>query len=73
MSLALPGSRNIFSTMQQALSAKTGGQVALNKGVHDALDNFQWMHNNISSRPTRIAKIIPLLPAAEEHHDASGT
>ena len=30
------------------------------------------MHNNIASRPTRIAEIIPLLPAAEGHHDASG-
>ena len=40
MALALPGSRNIFSTMQDALSAKTGGQVALNKGVHNALADF---------------------------------
>ena len=40
MALALPGSRNIFSTMQHALSAKTGGRVALSKGVHDALDDF---------------------------------
>jgi hypothetical protein len=40
MALALPVSRNIFSTMQHALSAKTGGRVALNKGVHDALDEF---------------------------------
>ena len=30
------------------------------------------MHNNIASRPTRIAEIIPLLPAAEGHQDASG-
>jgi hypothetical protein len=73
MTLALPESRNIFSMMQHALSAKTGGRVALNKGVHDALDEFRWMHNNIASRPTRIAEIIPLLPAAEAYHNASGT
>jgi hypothetical protein len=39
MSLALPGSRNIFSTMQNALISRMG-RVALHKGVHDALDDF---------------------------------
>ena len=72
MSLALPGSRNIFSTMQNALSMKKGARVALNKGVHHALDDFRWMHNSISSRPTRLAELIPLAPIAEGHHDASG-
>ncbi len=33
MSLALPGSRNIFSTMQNALASKTGGRLALDKSV----------------------------------------
>jgi hypothetical protein len=33
VSLALPGSRNIFSTMQNALALKTGGHLALDKGV----------------------------------------
>ena len=72
MALALPGSRNIFSTMQHALATKVKGRIALKKEVHNALDDFRWMHNNIASRPTRIAEIIPLLPAAEGHHDASG-
>ena len=72
MSLALPGSRNIFSTMQNALVQKSGARVALHKGVHDALDDFRWMHENISTRPTRIAELVPLPPVAEGHHDASG-
>ncbi len=72
MALALPGSRNIFSTMQNALAHKTGGRVALHKGVHDALEDFRWMHANISTRPTRIAELVPLPPVAEGHHDASG-
>ena len=73
MALALPGARNIFSTMQNALSSKKGGRVALHKGVHDALDDFRWMHKHISTRPTRIAELVPLHPVAEGHHDASGT
>ena len=73
MAFALPGARNIFSTMQNALSLKKGGRVALHKGVHDALDDFRWMQQNISTRLTRIAELVPLLPVAEGHHDASGT
>ncbi len=72
MALALPGARNIFSTMQNALAHKTGGRVALHKGVHDALNDFRWMHSNISARPTRIAELVPLPPVAQGHHDASG-
>ena len=72
MSLALPGARNIFSSMQSALSTQSKNRIALNKGVHDALDDFRWMHDNIASRPTRIAEIVPLPPIAEGHHDAYG-
>eukprot|EP00804_Cyclotella_cryptica_P026952 CCRYP_014780-RA/>CCRYP_014780-RA protein AED:0.28 eAED:0.28 QI:0/0/0/1/0/0/2/0/187 len=31
------------------------------------------MHDNIASRPTRIAELVPLDPVAEGHHDASGS
>ncbi|KAL7554756.1 hypothetical protein ACHAWF_018299 [Thalassiosira exigua] len=72
MSIALPGARNLFSAMQKALSEKSGSWVALNKGVHHALDDFGWLHGNISTRPTRITELIPLEPSAEGHHDDSG-
>ena len=72
MSLALPGSRNIFSTMQNAFSSTTKGRLALDKGVHHALNDFRWMHGNISTRPTCIAELVPLPPAAEGNHGASG-
>jgi hypothetical protein len=65
MSLALPGSRNIFSTMQNALASKTSGRLALNKGVHHALEDFRWMQENISTRPTWITEVVPLPPVAE--------
>jgi hypothetical protein len=72
MSLALPGSRGLFSTMQKALATSSSNRVALRKGVHSALQDFQWMSNDISTRPTRIAELIPLLPSALGYHDASG-
>ena len=73
MALALPVACNIFSTMQNALAHKTGGRVALHKGVHDALNDFRWIQQHISTRPTCIAELVPLHPVAEGHHDASGT
>ncbi len=55
--------------MQNALSTQSKGQISLHKGVHDALNDFQWMHSNISTRPTCM---VPLRPVAEGHHDALG-
>ncbi|KAL7475425.1 hypothetical protein ACHAW6_001339, partial [Cyclotella cf. meneghiniana] len=68
MSFALPGARNILSTIQNALSNKSG-----TCGVHHALEDFRWMYDNTTSCPTRIAELVPLDPVAEGHHDASGS
>ena len=54
------------------MSSKLKGRVALNKGVHHALDDFRWMLKDIKERPTRIPELVPLPPSAEGHHDASG-
>ncbi len=59
--------------MQNALASKTGGRLALvKKGVHHALEDFRWMQENISTCPTQIAEVVPLLPVVEGHHNASG-
>ena len=71
MSLALPGSRNIFSQLQHALLRHKGKWIALRKGTHNAIADFRWLLTNISSRPTRIAEIVPLKASALGHHDAS--
>jgi hypothetical protein len=73
MSVALPGSRNLFSQLQQNLRSKEGGRINLSKGTHQALDDFRWIARDLTSRPTRIAELIPLAPVAEGHHDASGS
>ena len=72
MALALLGSRGLFSHMQNALANKVGARVSLHKGVHQALEDFRWLLRDLSSRPTRIAELVPLLSSAEGHHDASG-
>ena len=72
MLLALPGSRNLFSHMQEALTAKIGTWVNLKKGVDQALNDFRWLLNDITTWPTRIAEVVPLNPSAISYHDASG-
>ena len=72
MSIALPGTQNLFSQIQDALTNKLKGSVALNKKcVHHALDNFGWTINDISSRPTCISELVPLLASVKGHHDMS--
>ena len=72
MVLALPGARSLFSHMQDVMASKVGARVALRKGVHQALEDFRWLLWDITSRPTRIAELVPMLSSAEGHHDASG-
>ena len=71
MSLALPGARNLFSHLQEALTGKQNQRIALRKGVHDSIKDFKWMLRDISRRPTRIAELVPLPPSALGYHDAS--
>lgn len=72
MSIALPGSRNMFGRLQNALSLQSRSRVTLNKGVHQALDDFRWLAQDLTARPTRIQELVPLPPIAEGDHDASG-
>ena len=71
MALALPGARHVFSHMQDALNTAVGKRLALKKGVHAALNDFRWMANDITARPTRIQELVPLLPSILGDHDAS--
>jgi hypothetical protein len=57
--------------MQHALKSKRGSRIALKKGVHQSITDFKWLLKNISTRPTRIAEVVPLLASAVGHHDAS--
>jgi len=73
MSIALPGSRNLFCRLQHALTKRQNRhRIALRRGVHQALDDFRWLVEDLDRRPTRLAEVVPLRPVAEGHHDASG-
>ena len=72
MLLALPGSRGIFSQMQEALCHVNGKRVTITRGVHEALADFQWLAKDMASHPTRLFELVPLTPTLDRYHDSSG-
>ena len=54
MAIAFPGAWGLFSQMQEALCHNKGKMVTLSLGVHDALDNFKWLAEDVAKRPTRM-------------------
>jgi hypothetical protein len=60
MAIAIPGTRGIFSLMQEALqSANDQHRIRLSRGGHDCLDDFRWMSDDIQRRPTRLFELVP--------------
>jgi hypothetical protein len=72
MTLALPGARGLFSLLQEAFRHKHKHRIRLSAGVHDALDDFRWLHRDLANRPTRLYEIVPSAPTIVGSHDASG-
>ena len=74
MTLAIPGARGLFSTLQEAFRhpEPTGNRLRLHKHVHDFLLDFQWMASDVSSRPTRLTELVPTHPTVIGACDASG-
>eukprot|EP00980_Cylindrotheca_fusiformis_P027371 scaffold20209_cov98-Cylindrotheca_fusiformis.AAC.1 len=64
MSIALPGSRGLFSHLQAALRTRERNtRLRLTPGFHAALDDFRWIHQHLSERPTRLQELVPTTPS----------
>jgi hypothetical protein len=73
MAIAIPGSRGLFSLLQEALRHQTEGRIRLSRGVHDTLDDLRWLAHDLSARPTRLHEIVPQPdPELLGAQDASG-
>mmetsp|Transcript_20086 Transcript_20086/g.29792 ORF Transcript_20086/g.29792 Transcript_20086/m.29792 type:complete len:644 (-) Transcript_20086:159-2090(-) len=72
MSLALPGTRGLFSSLQAAITTRRGNRLRLTKRFHQALDDFRWIQSSLTSRPTRMQELVPTPPSIVGTHDASG-
>ena len=54
MQIYLPGDRGLFSNIQEALCYVKGNRVTLTKGVHQDLEYFLWMAQDLERRPTSL-------------------
>jgi len=71
MSLAIPGSRGLFGALQ--LAFKSGKhRLRLTKVMHDFLDDFRWLVQNLALAPTRVYSLFPTSPIVIGATDASG-
>ena len=58
MAIAIPGSRGLFSLLQEALRHRSDGRIRLSRGVHDCLDDFRFLDQDLTNRPTRLYEIV---------------
>ena len=72
MSLALPGSRGLFSHLQAAIRTREGTRLRLTPAFHGALADFTWIQATLAARPTRLFELVPTTPSLVGAHDASG-
>jgi hypothetical protein len=76
MSVALPGCTGLFSILQEAFRHEEQGRerLRLTKTLHGFLDDFRLLAQELTSRPTRIAELIPdRVPRTEGACDAAGS
>lgn len=73
MQIALPGSRGLFSLLQEALRHQQNGRVRITQRVHDCIADFRWLCRELTARPTRLYEIVPQTePELLGAQDASG-
>ena len=71
MSPALvPGTRGLFSTLQEALSKGDRRRVRLNRHVHATAADFTHLVQSLADRPTRLQELVTSAPIAVGACDA---
>jgi len=71
MIIAIPGGVGCLSWLQERLKSAPD-RIYLNHQFKDAIDDFKWLANDITSRPTRIGEVVPEVPVYVGCSDASG-
>ena len=63
MSPALPGTRGLFSALQDALSRGDARRMRLNQHVYAAAADFRALVLAVDTRPTRLRELVPTAPS----------
>ena len=73
MSIGIPGSKGLFSTLQEAFRHTDGQRIRITPTMRDQLADFEYLASELATRPTSLAELVPDHPVAVGPHDASGT
>ena len=68
---ALPGTRGLFSVLQEALSKGDGRRVRLTQHAYDTAADFTALVDSLATRPTRLPELVPTAPSRIGACDAS--
>jgi hypothetical protein len=63
MSPAVPGSRGLFSVLQEALRHTDKRRVRIDARTHDLARDFLALVHSVHARPTRLAELVPTAPS----------
>ncbi len=63
MAPGLPGGRGLFSQLQHSLSHASDNRVRLHAAARDHIEDLWLLANALATRPTKIAEVVPQLPA----------
>ena len=72
MSVGIPGSKGLFSALQEAFTHADKNRIRITKEMADMLLDFELLAKDLSHRPTALAEIVPDHPVAVGPRDASG-
>lgn len=72
MALGVPGSRGLFSLLQEGLRHTDKYRLRITPAMRDMLEDFEHLTTTLANRPTELAELVPDHPVAIGPHDASG-
>lgn len=72
MSIGIPGSRGLFSCLQNELKLVEQDRIRLTQATLDMLRDFELLALSLSECPTALSELVPDYPVAIGPHDASG-
>ena len=73
MSIGIPGSRGLFSLLQEGLRHTDKHRIRITPAMRDQLSDFEHLAATLQARPTELAELVPDHPIAVGPHDASGS
>ena len=72
MAISLTGARGLFSHIQEAICHVYSKRVALTRGIHSTLVEFQRLAEDLVRCPTWLYELVPLHTNMYGYHNASG-